>query len=232
MNIQELTNDIKDAYGTNLVSVILYGSAADGEFNKGHSDHNTIIVLSNTAPMEIGKAGHIIKKWTKKGNPPPLFFNPDIIRTSADVFPIEFLDIKERHKALFGNDPFANIEIDPKNLRHQCEHELRSKLITLYSQFSLISDSPKKMIELILSSSSSFFAIFKGVLHLQNSTAKASKRELIERLSAMTGSNMDIFFEIIDVRAKNIIWRNKEALEKFEQYLTSIESMITFVDKI
>jgi predicted nucleotidyltransferase len=231
MNPQELTSKLRDACGENLASVILYGSAADGEFHRGLSDYNIIIVLKNMAPLELARPCAILKKWVKCGNPPPLFFSPEVISSSADVFPIEFFDIIERRKMLFGNDPFKDVRIDPKNLRHQCEHELRSRLLTLRSRFSLISDRPKEVIRLILESSSSFFAAFGGILRLAGARPKALKKELAEQLSKLTDIDTTIFMEVVEVRDGSRIWRKDEALEKFEQFLTSIQAVVKYVDK-
>ncbi len=232
MNPQELTDRLRDLYGDNLESVILYGSAADGEFHKGHSDYNTIIVLKDLCPVELAKPNAILKKWVKEGNPPPMFFSPEIISASADVFPIEFFDIIGRRKILFGSDAFKDVRIDPKNLRHQCEHELRSKLMTLHSRLALIADRPKEVLRLMTTSSSSFFAAFGGILRLAGARPKLSKKELAEQMTKLTGIDTSIFIEVVEVREGSRIWRKEEALEKFEQFLTSIESVVRYVDKL
>ena len=232
MKLTELTDELKNIYGENLESVILYGSAADGEFHDGLSDYNTIVVLKNLAAAELAKSAKLIKKWSKKNNPVPLFFTKEIINSSIDVFPIEFFDIKERHKVMFGSDPFEKISIDLKNLRHQCEHELRSKLLSLNQKFTILSDSPKEIIRLILESSSSFFAIFGGVFRLAGKRPVASKKGLAEDICQLVDTNPTTLLEILDVREKTRSWKNEDAVKKFQQYLTSIEAVVRFVDKL
>lgn len=232
MNPTELTSEVKNVYGENLEAVILYGSASDGEFNEGLSDYNTIVVLKNLSAAELAKSSKIVKKWSKKTNPLPIFFTKEIVNSAADVFPIEFSDIKERHKVMFGIDPFEKINIDLKNLRHQCEHELRSKLLTLRQRFALLSDTPKEVIRLILESSSSFFAIFSGVLRLAGKKPATAKKALAEQICQLVDINPSIFLDIISVRAKEKSWKNEESVEKFQQYLTSIEAVVRFVDKL
>lgn len=230
MDINKFADELSNIYGDHLESVILYGSAANGEFHKGHSDYNTILILKSLAPVEVAKSTKLVKKWMGEGNPPPLFFTKQIILESADVFPIEFTDIKERHKVLIGTDPFTDIKIDIKNLRHQCEHELRSKLLNLRSKIAILSDQPKELIRLILESSSSFFAIFGGVLRLSGIKNPSSKKAVVEELGVIAGFDPSIFIEVIEVREKNRIWRNESALEKCEQYLTSISAVVRYVD--
>lgn len=232
MNPQELTNQLKSIYETKLESVVLYGSAASGEFQKGHSDYNILIALKDLAPVEIAKSNKITKKWVKNGNPLPIFFTREIINNAVDVFPIEFYDIKENHKVLYGDDPFQDIKIDPKNLRHECEHELRSKLLGLRSQLAFLSNKPKELIKLILDSSSSFFSIFKGILRLAGQTPPTAKKAVVEQLIKLIDFDPTIFMEIVDVRDGLRVWRKNDALEKFEQYLTELESVSRFVDQL
>ena len=231
MNPNELANQLKSIYADQLEAIILYGSAADGEFQKGYSDYNIIIVLKNLTLFEIARSSDAIKKWIKVGNPLPLFFSRLIINEAADVFPIEFFDIKERHRVLEGFDPFEEIEINPKNLRHQCEHELRSKLLSLRSRLAALADSKKELIKLILESSSSFFAIFGGVARLAGLKPDTSKNALLKQLETLTGSSLAIFSEILELRNKTRAWKKEDALEKFEQYLTSIEAVVKYVNK-
>jgi hypothetical protein len=56
------------------------------------------------------------------------------VHNSADSFPIEFHDMKERRRVLYGLDVIAELKIDSKNYRRQVEHELRSKLLRLRQQ--------------------------------------------------------------------------------------------------
>jgi predicted nucleotidyltransferase len=231
MNPQELTKQLESIYNEKLESVILYGSAADGEFHKGISDYNTIIVLKDISPLELAKSNKVIKKWSKNGNPLPIFFTAQIIKDAADVFPVEFFDIIEHRKVLCGPDPFTGIKIDDKNLRRQIEHELRSKLLGLRPRIALLAGKPKDLQRLILESSSSFFALFRGILRLAGAKPKTLKKELLEQLAKLTNFNPNIFLEIIGVREGGKLWKENEILEKFEQYLTSLDAVVKFVDK-
>ena len=52
-----------------------------------------------------------------------------MIAESADVFPIEFLDIQRSHVLLHGDNPLTGVEIHGVHLRLQCERELREKMV-------------------------------------------------------------------------------------------------------
>lgn len=232
MNPIELTEQLKQIYGSGLEASILYGSAANGEFHKGHSDHNMVVVLKELAPVELAKCANLMKKWVRSGNPLPLFFTAGDIASSGDVFPIEFMDIIRRRKLIYGADPFEGMTIDMKNLRHQCEHELRSKKIALEQRFVLLSREPEQLIKLMIESSSSFFAIFRGIIRLAGGEPDNGKKALAEQMARLTANDMGIFIEIVDVREGSAVWKKEDAVEKFEQYLTSIKAVIRYADKI
>jgi len=102
--LQELVDRLKQAQGDGLRSVILYGSAAAGEHNEHFSDLNVLCVLTRVSPAELAGSGPIFEWWRKLGNPSPLLLSEEELRTSTDCFPIEFHDMQERRRVLFGKD--------------------------------------------------------------------------------------------------------------------------------
>lgn len=231
MHLEEFVNNVHSTYENKLKSVVLFGSAATEDFSKKYSDYNVIIVLDTLLPADLEKSVKIVGKWIKSGNPAPLFFDIDHINTSTDVFPIEFFDIKENRKVLFGEDPFTNIEIDGKNLRHQCESELKGKILQLYSRYVQTGGKDKEIAELMMESLSTFLSIFKGIVRLLGHKPETTKRALVEQLSTMIDFNPNIFMELLDVRDGNKVLPRKDAAEKFEDYVTEIRSIADFIDK-
>ena len=63
---------------------------------------------------------------------------------SADSFPIEFRDMKDHRKLLFGVDVIADVKVDPKYHRVQVEHELRAKLFRLRQQGAQVLSDPRR----------------------------------------------------------------------------------------
>jgi len=119
------------ALGSRLRSVVLYGSAARGDFHRKTSDFNLLLVLEDLSPATLEALEPALRRWTKAGQPVPRLFSPAVIAESADVFPIEFLDIRRSHVVLHGEDPLDGLEIHTDHLRLQCERELREKMMRL-----------------------------------------------------------------------------------------------------
>jgi predicted nucleotidyltransferase len=121
--LTDLVSRMKEFAGENLESMILYGSAARGDFKEGHSDLNVLCVLRSVAVRELARVTPVVRWWSKDHNEPaPLFFTAEELRQSADVFSIELLDMQESRRVLFGADVVAGVLV-PMNLhRVQVEH--------------------------------------------------------------------------------------------------------------
>ena len=87
--------DCRTLFGDDLLSVFLYGSAAGEEFIPGVSDYNLGVVLRALHPDHLRRAAAKVARWRRRRISPPLFLDPAFIRQSLDVFPIEFLEMKE-----------------------------------------------------------------------------------------------------------------------------------------
>lgn len=233
MKPQELATKLQEMYGDNLVSVMLYGSSAGGDFSKRYSDVNLIVVLKSVAPGELAKANGVLRRWVKRGQPPPLFFDAVHFPTAADVFPIEFLDLARRHHILAGSDPLAGITVARHNLRHECESELRGKLLRLRQTYLLTCHRPKRVAREMVQSLSAIIAILRGVVHLLDQEPRPTPRELIEQLERGIDFNPQAFFDLLAIREGSArLPRGDEALALVERYLTELETITKYVDTL
>src|ERR1700747_2879109 len=122
--LTEVVRRLQEAAGENLQSVVLYGSAARGDFHTHKSDLNLLCVLKSTKAAELSRIASWVRGWCGQlREPAPRIFTHEELIHSADVFAIELLDIGEAHRVLFGDDPVASIEV-PMNLhRRRVGHE-------------------------------------------------------------------------------------------------------------
>ena len=60
-----------------------------------------------------------------------MFLTRDYVLNSLDVFPIEFSEIKDQYKVIFGDDIFKDVEIPSKDVRLLCEQQVKGKLLHL-----------------------------------------------------------------------------------------------------
>src|SRR5215467_11463195 len=96
----EFVGKIRAAAGENLVSVILYGSGADGDFHAEYSDLNLLCLLQDCSLPALNRIASVVSWWRSKRHRPPLVITPQELNASSDVFSIEFLDMKQRYRVL------------------------------------------------------------------------------------------------------------------------------------
>src|SRR3954447_25020701 len=143
--LNHLVEDLRAAHGDNLASVVLYGSAAAGDHVELPSDYNLLIALNRITPEDLRQAQAPMREWQRLGHPLPVYFTVEELADAADVFPIEFHQMAKARIVLYGKDPFEVVELSDKNLRHQTEYELRSKLIQLRRLYIPASTSIEKL---------------------------------------------------------------------------------------
>ncbi|MCX5784948.1 MAG: hypothetical protein NTX59_04610 [Elusimicrobia bacterium] len=228
MTPEFLTDEFKKICGDNLCSVVLYGSAVAGDSVK-NSDYNVLVVMNHVEAEDLLALTGLCSRWGGDGNHAPLLFTSETLPRSADVFPVEFSDIRQTHKTLYGKDPFAEMEIDPSLLRLELERELKSKLILLRENFLVTKGSPKKVDGLMVSSISAFLTLFKAALRLYGETPPAKKMEVLPMLSKHIKFDGEVF---------SVVWKLKSggkhpgitSLQIFSRYLTAVQSVTDAVD--
>jgi predicted nucleotidyltransferase len=172
--------------------VVLYGSAARGQYREGASDLNVLVLLRDTLPATLRRGSRLARAWVEEErNPPPLLLSEEEWRGSADVFPIEMSDIRDAHLVLHGADPFTGVEIALEDLRLQCEHELKGKQIQLRERYLLSAGEPAELEQLLARSFSTFLVLFRTVLRLDGGEAPRDAETVVRRTAERAGVRPD-----------------------------------------
>lgn len=236
MKLESFVEKLKRAHGSNLLSIILYGSAAGKDFQEKFSDINLMVVLKDLSLEEMARSAKLCQKWPQgwlgPRNPLPLLVDPEYLKTSCDVFPLEFLDMKENHRILFGQDLFTNMQISTEHLRLECESELKGKILSLSQGFLNIYPSKRRTKKMMLATSSSLFAIFRGFLRLLKEPVPQTKREVLKKLNEKKHFDTAIFEKILDLREGKYKLKRKEILPWMAEYLTTLRKIARVADTL
>jgi hypothetical protein len=226
-----LLKDLQVTHGANLVSVVLYGSAAAGDDIELRSDYNLLITLNQITPADLRLAQAPMREWQRLGHPLPVYFTAEELSDAADVFPIEFHQMANARVVLHGRDPFDLVTLSDANLRHQTEYELRSKLIQLRRMYIPASTSTEKLCDLMSDSLASFAALFRAVLMLHGEPAPVAKPDCVRATVRRFDLDADPFEKIFAFRSSDYLPPNeKEANDIFAAYLTQLDRVIQVVD--
>lgn len=230
MTPDDFTQRIKAVCGEDLRAVVLFGSAAAGDHAGTTSDYNVLVVLARLGTAELSALSGVTAQWAKDGNPPPLLFTPDGLRRSADVFPIEFSDIKENHRVLFGQDPLADLTVDLKHLRFELEHELKGKLMLLRNMFMLAQGKPDRVEAVIVESVSAFLTLLRAVLRLHGVAPPAKKIDVLPALKPHVAFDDEALRLAADLKARPKDFKG-DPVAIFDRYLKAVEAVADAVDR-
>lgn len=232
--IAEFVEKMRAAAGENLVSIVLYGSGAEGEFHPEYSDLNLLCVLRDASFASLSKMASVAEWWRGKKHHPPLVLTLQDLQTAADVFSIEFIDMKQRHRVLYGEDVLSALDVPMHLHRSQLEYELREKLFLLRQHMLLAGggdgENEKKLWDVMLHSLSSFTTLFRHVLIELGEPGRKYSLEAVTELAGRLNFDASVFVELMDVRAGKADRKRFRASDLAPRYLSAIEKVANAVD--
>jgi hypothetical protein len=231
-NIKEFVERVRTAAGDNLESVILYGSAASGDYHPKFSNINLFCVLRDISYGKLRDLAPVVKWWDRQKQPPPLFMTRRELERSTDVFTIELMDMVQHHRVLWGADVIQNLQIPMRLHRVQVEYELREKLILLRQHLLMAGNDERRMRELLVRAVASFATLFRHALIALGQSEPVTRREAVRRLSAAVGFDPSAIEQVLDVRERHADGKKLHALEIVGSYLEAVEKVAGAVDGI
>ena len=227
---KDFINDTKSVFSNDLISVLITGSAAKGEYIRKKSDINFIIVLTEEGMKKIPDFLKISKKWAKANVSVPLFLYKEYIKSSLDSFPIEFLNIKNNSRIIFGDDITNIIEIDKNDLRLQVEREIKGKLLQLRQVFFEINKNPKSFQQFISVSISTFNPIFSAAVYLKKDIYPRNREEIFTEISEIFSIDKDFFERLLDIKKGDLKVSKDTITTIWENYVENIRKISKAID--
>lgn len=225
-----LADDYHKAFGNNLLSVILYGSALSTEYVPKKSDLNFLIVLSEEGIEQLHLAYDLVAKWKKKKVSTPLFLTKAYIESSLDTFPIEFLNIQRNHTPVFGEDVLEGLPFKKNFVRMQCERELKGKLLLLRERYVETKGKAKALRNLISGSVPTFIFVFKGLLYLLGKEVPATKHETASIIAKELHLDQGLLLSLLQIKKGTLKPSAQEVEALFQKYLEEIRTLVVFID--
>ncbi|MBI2797287.1 MAG: nucleotidyltransferase domain-containing protein [Gemmatimonadetes bacterium] len=201
MTLDTLVARLRAALGDGLQAVVLYGSAVGNEHHERHSDVNVLVLVKRLGSAELGSGmAAATHAWREAGNPAPLLLTVREWHGSADIFPMEYADILERHRVLHGALPTEGLVVAPRDLRLQAEHEAMGKLLQLRAGILTAGDDARRQRALLSASLSTFMVIFRAVERLHGVAPAADYDTLARAVAARAGFDAEPFVRVAEHR--------------------------------
>lgn len=206
-------------------SIHLTGSVLTTDYDPKHSDINSIVILKQMNLSSIENLAPLGKKYGKKSISAPLVMTPEYIQQSLDVFPIEFLEIKLLHHTWMGEDIFKDIQINPSDLRRQCERELKIRLIGLRQDYISSIGNRKILTDSFIGALSGYIPLFRGLILLHGKEPPLENADVLSLVAETMGVNIEPFKSIWKLKRE----RSKPSLQQLN---TLFEDCYGIVEKL
>ena len=227
--LDDLLARLRNVAGENLEALVLYGSAAGDDFDPEFSDLNVLCLVRRLDAPALRALGPVLRWWRDQKQPDVLLFTSDELKASADVFAIELHDLKERHKPLFGPDPFHTLVVPMSLHRSQVERELRQKTLQLRQAYLHAAGEKQSTIRLLGTSVSTFITLFRHALIAFGDQTPRDRREAARRAGKAFGFDPAPLETVLAMREKRVQVEDVDSL--FASYLAIIDKVTNEVDR-
>ena len=205
----------EEALGDNLVSAFVHGDCLMEGFSALESPWTVSFILKSNSAQDLLP----LQKLTSKAKHENIVFNHMFsryeIRTSQDVFPLEFLHIKSKNVTLCGETPLADFSPNLAELRIECERELRGLLVHL-RQFFLYLKEYRNPHEIYVRSTITLLPLLYGVYYLSTGNYPESHEQVYEMFPG--------------VRIPNMTKDNNVIVANINKYIEAVTTIVNQVD--
>lgn len=232
MTLDELVTQLREGYGDALRAVVLYGSAVAGERIAKRSDYNVLVIVRDIPFDRLRPLAAVARAWKGDGNPPPMTFTEGEWRSSADVFPMEYADILERHRVLWGEPPFDGVQVDPADLRLQVEREALALLLRLRQAILVAGGDAEEQRRVLAGSLSAAMILFRAVSRLHGRLPPQNYVELARDVAALAGIDPAPLENVVQHARGERPVPKEDAAGLLQAYYGAMEAVARHVDAL
>ena len=225
-------NQLLTIHNEDIVSAAIYGSATGINYNPKSSNINCVLIVKTWSFALLEKSLKEVSLGLKQNIAPPLILTKEYIASSCDVFPIEFLDIKENHILLYGEDVFTTLEINKSYIRLFCEQQIKGKLITISQAYLEVGLDRGKLRTLLQKSLNALIPIFRNLIRLKGQHPSIEKQKIIEDLSREFQLDSNRLIEIYQAAIQEHKCGDQKVVEHFQGFLNELKKLSIAIDQL
>jgi predicted nucleotidyltransferase len=207
--LDELRRSLERVLGDDLVGLLVYGSAARGEYREGRSDVDLMLVLKETPRAKLELIASALQLARYSARIEAMVLTAAEIPRAADVFPLLYDDVRREHVLLSGKDPFSDLVISDRHRRLRIEQELREAQIRLRRAIIDAQGSPEMLGGAVFRKLRQIRGPLRALFALRGIDGKDDLAAVLEQAGATYGVDVAPLFGVHEKPA-----RAHEAMEK------------------
>jgi predicted nucleotidyltransferase len=226
--VKAFCENLRDAPNIELKSITLYGSATRRDYIPGKSDINLLVVVERIDVSILKNVLDPVARSRRFGIA-PFFITEMDLRSSADVFPVKFLAIREAYHVLLGSDILRNLEIRREHLRLRCEQEIKNLLLRLRRHY--IMGGGQRLTEMMSQMIVSFTETLRAVLSFTQEDLP-SRGKVVDAAAKTFGFDAEILYKVRNLRTRDVSLTRKEAEQLYDKFMATVEKVAQLIDQM
>jgi hypothetical protein len=214
----------------NLKSITVVGSSLTQDFVPRTSDINTVVLLGLYDMPSLGAIALLAPSLSRRRISPPLVLTDFYVQRSCDVFAVEFLDFQLVHETILGNDPFLALRFDKKDVRLQCERELKATLIRLRQGYLAAAGDRHMTRDILVSTAKGLAPVLRALLWLVDADRPKTMEATLRRAAGEFEVDLSPALAAHAWRDKRPRLTDAEVESAFATLLDTVDHLVTVVD--
>ena len=229
---QRWLSPVQARLGPQFLSAYITGGALNEGFDPDKRHVNVLVVIQDLPFARLDEIAASVPAPTKPPHIDPLFMTMLQVQRSLDVFPIEWIDLKERHWRLEGVDLFDTLEVPQTYLRLQIEQELRGKHLRLMQEYLTGAAHPEQLHAALARLASGFHTLFRSLVRLSGEAPPPSLERVIERVAQIHGLDANALTGAHRLRAQRKHPGAEETRAIYRAFLAQVDQLVRAVDTL
>ena len=213
--------DLQQIFGDRLEAFVAFG----------HADATpapSVALLRSLTADDLTACAARAASWHRSGSATPLLLTKDEFAGSLDAFPIEYGEIIDTHRLLYGVNPFAGLTIRPEDLRRACEVQVKSHLLHMRENFVECGGRPSAVASLVTDSAPAFALLLRRLAQLDGYPL-ATAADLGAFASQRPKLDPRVVGDVLALSGTTSA-SSVDAARLFPGYLAAVERLATFID--
>jgi predicted nucleotidyltransferase len=195
--LEEFLQAAKNAFGQDLVSAVLFGSAAEGRL-RTTSDINLLLILSRFDRKAVDALRDPLRTAHAAIRLEVMFLLQGEIEKAMDAFAVKFSDILGRRKVLYGPDLLAKLTVSRKATLNRTQQVLLNLQLRMRTGYALVSLREEQLALTIANLAGPLRACAAAILQLEGQHPASPKEAFNTILSETNGANASGIPALID----------------------------------
>lgn len=230
--LTQFVDTLEQTFKSGLLSVVLYGSAARGDYVPASSDINVMVVLKEFDIPQLQRIVGPVQWARSEVRLEPFILTLEELRRSADVFPLKYMEIKRGYEVLAGEDLMSLIFVHSEHLRLACEREAKSMVLRLRQMYMLRAGLRPALREALIQHSNPFLRLAENALELTGKEVPEDREQMIELASQVVALEADVLFRLWTLRFATNPPDQSTLTQLYEGLIRNAVTLASYLDRL